>query len=215
MDFSNPIRAIVPTLDGEIFRVLAGTSSPLSGSRVAVLAENGSNAGVRLALSRLVQQGTVNVTSSGPSLLYTANRQHLLWPAIEHAVVAADDALHQLQSRISKLADSHFDLRRSSPTLALFGSVARGSSTPESDIDIVAVFPTSEMSELDEAFIDELTTEVPRWTGNTCNVYAVARNGINELVEREDPMIESWWSDAITFYGPELRRHLGSRPSRA
>ena len=60
MDLSNPISAIVPSLEGQVLRVLAHSTEPLSGSRVAELATTGSNPGVRTALNRLVRHGTVH-----------------------------------------------------------------------------------------------------------------------------------------------------------
>ena len=86
MDLSNPVKAIIPSLEGEVYRVLARTTTPLSAVTVARLAEGGSTPGIRLALARLARQGTVIALPSGSSILYTANREHLLWFAIESAV---------------------------------------------------------------------------------------------------------------------------------
>lgn len=215
MDLSNPVKAIIPSLEGEVYTVLARTTSPLSGSRVAELAESGSNPGIRLALARLVRQGTVIALSSGPSLLYTANRDHLLWQAIEIAVRSADGVVLELKLRISSLATKYADpAREALVTLALFGSVARGSSNADSDIDLLAVFPTPGMTERDEALIDEIAVEVPRWTGNVCNIYSVSRAGLDDLVTQEDPMVFSWRKEADTFYGPELSDLIEVRRKR-
>jgi Nucleotidyltransferase domain len=110
---------------------------------VAELVTKGSNPGVRNALDRLVRQGTVIDRRSGSSILYVANRDHLAWPVIEFAVSTTDSALRTLTDRIAELTRqslSEPDLSRT--TLALFGSVARGSSSTSSDVDIVAVFPS-------------------------------------------------------------------------
>ncbi len=213
MDLSNPVKAIIPSLEGEVYRVLARTTTPLSAVTVARLAESGSTPGIRLALARLARQGTVTAVQSGSSLLYTANREHLLWFAIESAVRSADGTLRELKDRISALAEKHADRRREHPvTLALFGSVARGASTAESDIDLLAVFPTPGITEFDDAFIDAVTAEVPRWTGNVCNVYAITRTGLADLVEQSDPMVVSWRAEADTFHGPDLQELIRPRP---
>jgi len=209
MDLSDPISVVIPSLEGQVLRVLAHTTSPLSGSRIAELVTTGSNPGIRTALGRLVRHGTVLARRSGPSILYTANRDHLTWPTIEQAVQAADTLLDTLQVRIADLARAHLgQLAAERTTLALFGSVARGASTLDSDIDIVAVFPDSIEAPTIEQFVDAVTAGVQRWTGNSCNVYDVTSTRLAQLIAASDPMIESWAADARTFLGPDLRRRL-------
>jgi len=209
MDLSDPISVIIPSLEGQVLRVLAHTTTPLSGSRIAELVTTGSNPGIRTALGRLVHQGTVLARRSGPSILYTANRDHLTWPTIEHAVQSADTVLDTLQERIADLARKH--LRQPGAertTLALFGSVARATSTLDSDIAIVAVFPDNIDAHTIEQFVDAVTEGVERWTGNSCNVYDVTRARLAQMIAASDPMIASWAADARTFLGPDLRRRL-------
>jgi predicted nucleotidyltransferase len=209
MDLSDPISVVIPSLEGQVLRVLAHTTAPLSGSRIAELVTTGSNPGIRTALGRLVRHGTVLARRSGPSILYTANRDHLMWPRIEHAVQAADTLLVTLQDRVADLARAHlgqFDAEHT--TVALFGSVARGASTLDSDIDIVAVFPDSVDASTIEQLVDAVTAGVERWTGNSCNVYDVTSTRLAQLIAAKDPMIESWAADARTFLGPDLRQRL-------
>jgi predicted nucleotidyltransferase len=209
VDLSNPISVVIPSLEGQVLRVLAHTTAPLSGSRIAELVTAGSNPGIRTALGRLVRHGTVLARRSGPSVLYTANRDHLIWPTVEHAVQAADTLLDTLQDRIADLARAHLgQLEAERTTLALFGSVARGTSTLDSDIDIVVVFPDNIDAHTIEQFVDAVTAGVERWTGNSCNVYDVTSARLTQMIAASDPMIESWTADARTFLGPDLRRRL-------
>ena len=123
--------------------------------------------------------------------------------------VPADTLLDHLQDRIADLARAHLgQLDAEHTTLALFGSVARGSSTLDSDIDIVAVFPDNINAHTIEQLVDAVTAGVQRWTGNSCNVYDVTSTRLAQLIEASDPMIESWAADARTFLGPDLRRRL-------
>jgi Nucleotidyltransferase domain. len=209
VDLSNPISVVIPSLEGQVLRVLAHTTTPLSGSRIAELVTTGSNPGIRTALGRLVRHGTVLARRSGPSVLYTANRDHLIWPTIEHAVQAADTLLDTLQDRIADLARAHLgQLEAERTTLALFGSVARGTSTLDSDIDIVVVFPDNIDAHTIEQFVDAVTAGVQRWTGNSCNVYDVTSARLTQMIAASDPMIESWTADARTFLGSDLLRRL-------
>src|ERR1035437_8097443 len=108
MDLSDPISVIIPSLEGQVLRVLAHTTTPLSGSRIAALVTTGSNPGIRTALGRLVHQGTVLARRSGPSILYTANRDHLIWPTIEHTVQTADTLLDRSEEHTSELQSRQY-----------------------------------------------------------------------------------------------------------
>ena len=52
MDLSDPISVVIPSLEGQVLRVLAHTTSPLSGSRIAELVTTGSNPVVGSSKSR-------------------------------------------------------------------------------------------------------------------------------------------------------------------
>ncbi len=211
VDLSNPVSTIIPKLDGNIYRVLARTTTPLSGARVAALAGKASYPGILTALSRLVVQGTVLVEPAGPSYMYRANRDHILWPAIEQAVAAAESVLPTLRLRLSRLVDERLGAKASKDsTLAIFGSVARETSTIDSDLDIVAVFPDYLPEEGSAELVDALSESTRRWTGNDCNVYVATASRLRELVDAKDPIIESWRSDAVTFHGVDLQDRLTS-----
>ena len=209
MDLSNPVSTIIPKLDGNIYRVVARTTTPLSGARVAALAGKASYPGILTALSRLVLQGTVLVEQAGSSYMYRANREHILWPAIEQAVAAAESVLPTLRLRLSQLVDEHLGAKVSKDsTLAMFGSVARETSTAGSDLDIVAVFPDYLSEESGAQLVDTLSESARRWTGNDCNVYVATASRLRELVNSKDPIVESWRSDAVTFHGVDLHDRL-------
>ena len=211
MDLSNPVSTIIPKLDGNIYRVLARTTTPFSGARVAALAGKASYPGILTALRRLVLQGTVLVEQAGSSYMYRANREHILWAAIEQAVAAAESVLPTLRLRLSQLVDERLGATASKDsTLAIFGSVARGTSTVDSDLDIVAVFPDYLPEEGGAELVDALSESTRRWTGNDCNVYVATASRLRELVEMKDPIVESWRSDAVTFHGVDLQDRLTS-----
>ncbi len=208
---SNPVSTIIPKLDGNIYRVLARTTTSLSGARVAALAGKASYPGILTALSRLVLQGTVLVEPAGSSYMYRANRDHILWPAIEQAVAAAESVIPTLRLRLAELVDERLGAKASKDcTLAIFGSVARETSTVDSDLDIVAVFPDYLPEEAGAELVDALSENTRRWTGNDCNVYVATASRLRKLVDGRDPIIESWRSDAVTFHGTDLKDRLTS-----
>ena len=208
MNLSEPLSVILPGLDGPILRTLSRTTLPLTGSRIAELVEN-SKTGVRKALNRFVNQGTVLVHKAGPSLLYQANREHLAWPAIEAAVHAADSILVELEARIIAELGAHLNpVDAVRCTVALFGSVARGTSTLHSDIDLLLLFPDSVNADEAELLVDSLAQHVPKWTGNACNVLELDHLRLLAMKNANDPMIGSLLSDARTIFGPNLQRMM-------
>ncbi|MGJ8721468.1 MAG: nucleotidyltransferase domain-containing protein [Salinibacterium amurskyense] len=211
MDLSNPIATVFPSLDGDVLTVLARTTRPLTGRQVAELAHRGSQSGVRLTLMRLEEQGLVLADSAGRSMLYRANRDHLLWGVIEPLLRAAESALQLLQERIVDVASSVLGAQAmSATTIALFGSVARRASTPASDVDLVVIFPDFVTDEGGQGAIDLIAEAVLGWTGNECNVFSTKRELLRNMVTSGDPMIESWRDDAVTFNGPELRELINT-----
>ncbi|TFD54561.1 hypothetical protein E3T55_03865 [Cryobacterium frigoriphilum] len=205
MNLSEPLSAIVSGLDAPVLRVLSRTTQPLSGSRIAALAEK-SVAGVRKCLGRLVEQGTVIVHQAGPSLMYVANREHLAWAGIQAAVDVADALLRELEGRIVQELEIYVGREIGDRcTLAVFGSVARGTSTPQSDLDLLVLCPDEIDTEQVDRFVDSVQNQVKRWTGNTCNILTVNQRRFAQLKAGHDPLWESWRDEARTFHGPELR----------
>lgn len=201
MDLSNPVSAVIPTLEGRVLLVLSRASAPLSGSRVATLVPGASNPGVRKALGRLVEQGTVLAERSSHAVLYQANREHLAWEAIEHALDVASTVEQVLGERIAEQVALHLGEQHArQTTVALYGSVARRTGDEHSDIDLVLLTPVD-----DEPLVRDVTTRVERWTGNPCSVYELTPDRLADLVRRRDPIVRAWLDDAVTLTGPDLR----------
>ena len=83
MDLTDPTRAITPTLDGPILAVLASAGRPLTVGEIAAEVPRGSEIGVRKAVARLVDQGTVTATQMGRNLVHELNREHIAAQAAE------------------------------------------------------------------------------------------------------------------------------------
>ncbi len=59
MDFRHPLRIVTSTLGGEVLRVLAGTTSGLTGREIVRMIGLKTHEGTRRVLERLVLQGIV------------------------------------------------------------------------------------------------------------------------------------------------------------
>ncbi|MCR6648714.1 MAG: hypothetical protein NVV70_11475 [Cellulomonas sp.] len=104
MDFGDPLAVVVPGVHGKVLAVLARSGLPLTGKRAAELADV-SIERTRQVLHRLVDSGLIESQRAGQAVLFEINRAHLLWPAVQALVTAADqvvwavEAAHQRDDR--------------------------------------------------------------------------------------------------------------------
>jgi predicted nucleotidyltransferase len=148
------------------------------------------------ALGRLVEAGLVNERRRPSETLYRLNREHVLYPA----VIAALDAGRDLRARIAQLAETG----GSDITVLLFGSVARGEATGDSDVDLLVLGDRDE-TELSE-LRDAMAARVESWTGNRASVIVLGRAALDQMFDDADPLAESWLTDGILIAGPPLQR---------
>lgn len=211
MNVSLPSEAVVPTLDGAVLVTLAKLATPVTGRRVHQLARVGSEAGVRNVLNRLVGQGIVFASPAGSAVLYSANREHIAWPAVTALAALRGELLSRLRSEFET-----WTVR--ARCAAMFGSAARGDGDADSDIDILLLHPTPADGDLDgwQAQVDRLRELAQRWTGNPCQVYDMHEDEMLRLVARRDPILAEWRRDAVPLAGTDIRhllRDLGYRAS--
>jgi predicted nucleotidyltransferase len=184
--------------------VLAGTTQPLTGRRVARLARRGSVAAVAKALNRLVSQGIVLRQEAPPALLYTLNRQHLAAPAVETLALIRIELLDRLRHALSTW--------RTPPVHAsLFGSTARGDGDIDSDIDIFLVRPAEVDTEdaIWDAQLRDISEAILAWTGNRAGIVDFSEGDIEQMCEERPSVMDDLQRDGIDLAGTPLRDLLG------
>jgi predicted nucleotidyltransferase len=199
MDLESPLRTIANPVEAEALRVLAGADTEFSASQVHRLIETASPYGVRKALARLADAGLVLPTSRGNSTFWRGNRQHVLWPAIESAVDARRVLLERLRDELAK---------QDGVAAYLYGSFARRSAGPQSDIDILIVYPDDTSEEAIIDFASGLSEQITAWTGNEGHLYNATRTWLHEAIEGSDPVMMSVREDAVAVVGPEFEQLL-------
>lgn len=199
MDVSRPIRAVVPSLDGPVLEVLAGTLRPLSTLEIHRLAGIGSSMGVRRVLHRLADQGVALADHRGNAIYYVANREHLAWPAVEILATLRRTLREWLVAEI-----------RTWPVPAvhasMFGSAARADGDASSDIDLLFVKSDLQAGEGErwEAQLDGLRSRVMAATGNRCQTFVISRDRLGEHLRVADPLVHAWLRDGIHLAGETL-----------
>lgn len=206
MDVSRPYGVISHPLDSAALHVLVGTTLPLTGRQVARLSPEGSQQGIGKALNRLVEEGVVERSEAGSAALYRLNREHLAVPAIERLVDLRRELIRRLRHRFEEweVAPHH---------ASMFGSAARGDGDSRSDIDLFIVRPHGVDAD-DSKWthqIDELASDVRRWTGNHAGIVDLSAEQLSDLRRRRPPVLRDLKEDAITLAGPDVAKILQGR----
>lgn len=203
-----PVRSVIPTVDAPVLAVLAGTTLPLTGRRIARLA-GASHGAVNAVLARLVRGGLVDAERYGNAIVYTANRDHLAWPAIQSLADLRLATLELLRRELGQWTTPPL-------TAIVFGSFARGDGDDGSDIDLLVVRPVS-LSTAGEAAseqwlgqVEALQVRVRRATGNACQVLDLTLDRLGRHARESDPLVTSWRTDGLHVAGEPLPATLAS-----
>jgi predicted nucleotidyltransferase len=201
MDLSHPISTAIPSLDGPVLAVLAGTTQPLTGRRVHSLVGAGSETGVRKVLHRLADTGLVVAVDVGASTVYTLNRDHIAAAAVQELASLRELLFERLRVSIGSWAVAAVHA-------SVFGSAARGDGALSSDIDILLI-SADETDPEDPVWADqvsELADGVYRWTGNHAQVYGLTATQLQDHFAAAEPIVEEWTRDAVKVHGPDFRQ---------
>lgn len=195
MDLSNPMRAVAPGVESDVLAVLLRSHAPLTGARVAAMAER-SETQVRVVLRRLEEHGLVEAERHGQSYSYLLNREHVLVPGLEQ--------LHQAMPTVEDRVRSAVQEWTLAPaTLVLFGSAARRDGDAHSDIDLLLVRDDTTNTD-DETWAEQrhaLARDVERWTGNTVQIVDLSESELAKAVRRNEPLISGLRGDGILLAG--------------
>ena len=186
MNIASPISSVVPTLDGPVLEVLAGSAIPLSLSEVHRRASRGALSGMRRVLQRLVIEGVVLDVPGG----YLLNREHVAADAI--------DALVTIRARfLSRLRTEVASWPYQADLVGIFGSFARRDGDSRGDIDIVIVGE----EQCPDDVVDELARLVITWTGNRVQVVAITPSELRAMRSVNEPILAEWRRDLEVVSG--------------
>ena len=192
MELNRPMATITPTLDGDVLAVLAQHEATITTGQLHRVLDRYSQEGIRKVLQRLTRQGVVLSNRVGNAYSYQLNRQHLAaGPIIE---------LAQLPQTLLKRLEDRLESWAFPPTYAaVFGSVARGTMTEDSDLDLLLVRADDTPIDIWEEQVGELAADVSRWTGNDTRPLEYT---VSELTaSRDELVLRDVLNDGLTVAG--------------
>ena len=199
------MQSVIPG-HGAALGVLARTSEPLTGRRIATLTQpQVSQTRVNHILGELARDGVASVDSRPPGRYYVLTSDHVAAPGIL--------ALASMWQTLLDRNQTSLGTWRIPPLAAwLFGSTARADAGINSDVDILIVAADHVADEdawAEQA--DSLTDQVRKWSGNACELLALTETEIRDAVQGEDRLIDELRRDAIHLAGAQPSALLSRR----
>lgn len=191
MNLGSPILVIAPTVRGALLQALARLEQPVTRRQLAATA-GVAPGNASSVVGELIQTGLVLETVAGRSSMVSLNRNHLAAGPVMALAGLRGELIRRLRVRLSRWPDLH--------GAWLFGSVARGDSDSDSDIDLLIVADKLQSPDLHERLSD-LHADVRSWTGNDLQLVEHSAPSWRKLVRAKNPLVEQIRLDGITLAG--------------
>jgi predicted nucleotidyltransferase len=199
MDYSRPIEALVPGVQGRILGALARTDAELTMRTVARVAGVSANRATTV-LNQLIGLGIVERREAGTAALVRLVRDN------EAARIVCE--LAELRARVlGRLAETAAAINPRPASIVLFGSFARGEARAGSDIDVLVVRPDNVPAD-HTGWLDTLGTwsdGAARIAGNPVNLVVVARAELPQLSRRKRSVWAEIAREGVTLLGSDLK----------
>jgi predicted nucleotidyltransferase len=195
MHFGEPFGGIIPGARGAVLSVLLRTATPLTGRRIhGLVSDSHSLWSVQEALKALTKLGLVETQTVGRAGVYTINEDHAAIAPLRALV----DPIAALQAAIDEVTDSTVR------TVLLFGSIARGEATADSDIDLAVIASPTWDGRV------ELEDLVHTRLGNHCDVLAFTLARFEKLARDGEPVVSGILRDGVALVGSKPRLKHGA-----
>lgn len=185
MFFGEPFGGVIPGAHGAVMGVLLRTDTPLTGRQVhRLLSDDYSLWAIQEALKTLAKIGVITTEQVGRAGVHTINESH----AAVAPLRAMADPMATLQETIRPIATPE-------GSVILFGSIARGESTRDSDIDLAVIAPPDWDKRID------LQDAVRTRLGNETEVLVFTPEEFKHLRAAGEPVVQEILRDGIALTG--------------
>jgi len=192
VELSHPLAVVTPTLDGDVLAAMAQREVSFTTGQMHRILPRYSEAGIRKVLMRLTHQGIVDSERVGNTFSYRFNREHLAAGPIMELATLQRTLLSRIEERLQGWAITP-------AYAAVFGSAARGTMTPDSDLDLLLVRADDSPRLAWDQQVVVLASDVTRWTGNDARPLEYT---VSELAgARAEPVLHDVLADGLTLAG--------------
>jgi predicted nucleotidyltransferase len=189
VDLSSPVLDVAPAVRGALLQTLARLEQPVTRRQLAAAA-GVAPGNASAVIEELIQSGLVSETVAGRSSMVLLNRNHLASGPVLALAGLRGELIRRLRDRLSAWPDLH--------GAWLFGSVARGDASSDSDIDLLIVAEDLQSLDLHDR-LSHLQADVRSWTGNDLQLVEHSPSSWRKLVRAKNPLIEQIRLDGIAL----------------
>jgi predicted nucleotidyltransferase len=196
MFFNEPFGGIIPGAHGAVLAALLRTDTPMTGRQIhGLLSDDYSLWTVQQALKSLTKLGMVETQTIGRAGVHTINEDHVSVAPLRRLL----DPVAALREAIIAVTGGGVQ------AVLLFGSIARGEGTPDSDIDLAVIAPSDWDSRV------ELEDSVRLRLGNNCDVLVLTEADFNRLAASGEPVVSDILRDGVALIGTKPRvKHVAA-----
>jgi len=151
------------------------------------------------ALARLEALGVVQSSRKGASAVFQINSRHVLYDVLLRDLFAGEHNL--LEQALRGLP---VDWGRHARSVIVFGSVARGEETTESDVDLCIVARTRPDQRTLEEKVDGLRSEFYLRTGNPLSALVLTAAAFKERFRKARPLVRRIASEGRVLMGESI-----------
>lgn len=195
MFFNEPFGGIIPGARGAVLAALLRTDTPLTGRQIhGLLSDDYSLWTVQETLKSLTKLGLTETQTIGRASVHTINEEHASVAPLRILL----DPVAALRDAVSAVTDGDVQ------AVLLFGSIARGEATPDSDIDLAVIAPPDWDNRV------ELEDSVRMHLGNDCDVLVLTEADFNRLAASGEPVVSDILRDGVALIGAKPRAKHGA-----
>ncbi|WP_343983431.1 MULTISPECIES: nucleotidyltransferase domain-containing protein [Kribbella] len=195
MFFNEPFGGVIPGASGAVLAVLLRTDTPLTGRQIhGLLSDDYGLWAVQQALKSLTKLGVVETQTIGRANVHTINEEHASVAPLRTLL----DPLAALREAVSAVIDADVQ------AVLIFGSLARGEATPDSDIDLAVIASSAwdHRAELEDIVRTRL--------GNGCDVLVLTEADFHRLAASGEPVVSDILRDGVALIGTKPRVQHGA-----
>ena len=191
MNLGVPILDVAPAVRGALLQALVRLEQPVTRRQLAAAADVAPG-NASTVIGELIGAGLVSETVAGRASMVMLNRSHLAAGPVIALAGLRGELIQRLRDRLSEWPDLL--------GAWLFGSVARGESDGDSDIDVLIVADDLQSADLHER-LSRLQADVRSWTGNDLQLVEHTSASWRKLVRSKNPLVQQVRSDGISLAG--------------